>query len=589
MAELIYNVKNLFSTDTEGCLLDYDVQYFHIAAYQRGYKWGSDKNGAVSILLEDLWVAFCKSRESKVPIDYYLQYITLKKNNQTVYLEVIDGQQRLTTLSILLSTFSFILNESNISNLKLDYAVRSNFFQQYIYNKDQISKLFECSWDKQKGLLVDNQPFNDQDTYYIFCALQKCHQFINEIRQDDIKDFYDFVLNQVQIIVNVVEHVNSEKIFSNLNSNKIPLTETELIKALFITKYARLNESLQKKTFREIQEQRLILGKRWDEIENWVNTKEIKSFFFGKFINPMFGFLVLVAKTMNTNQHFQENTNHHELFNFFNQKDIRTLQEELYNSFWGLKDWFKTPIIHNRLGYLFFHRGSNLSIINFANYLKCLSKNEFHKHLLEKIIQVIPIEFDEINYEDSKDDIHKILLALSVFSSAEKFNFYSYINEKWTLEHIFPQSPEGKKNVLAETDKANILEMIKAEDKNYVSKVLKKPERTKEEKEVYTDAIQRSGYIHHLGNMCLLSNVDNILNGCGFYDEKRTKILNRIKSGGFIPSHTIEVFTKSMFETDPDDFTRWTKTNIDSHKIIIKNRIMDLNNDLKKQQSNESR
>lgn len=589
MAELIYNVKNLFSMDTEGCLLDYDVKHFHIAAYQRGYKWSSDQNGAVSILLEDLWIAFCKSSKDKISTDYYLQYITLKKNNETNYLEVIDGQQRLTTLTILLSTFSFKLNTINIASGKLNYAVRSNFFQKYIYDKDKILKLFESNWDKNKGLLIDTKSFNNQDTYYIFCALQKCYQFINEKPNNSIDAFYDFILNQVQIIVNVVEHVNSEKTFSNLNSNKIPLTETELIKALFLTKYARLNEGLQKKSFREIQEQRLVLGKRWDEIENWVNTKEIKAFFFGKFIDPMFGFLVLVAKSINSTQNFEENTNHHELFNFFNHNDIKILQEELYNSFWGLKDWYKTPIIYNRLGYLFFHRGSNLSIFSFADYLKCFPKSEFHEHLLEKIIQVIPKELDKINYEDNKDEIHKILLALNVFSSVEKFNFYSYINEKWTLEHIFPQSPEGKTNVLTELDKENILEMIRDEDKKNISKLLKKPERTKEEKEIYTNAIQKSGYIHHLGNMCLLSSVDNILNGCGFYDEKRTKILNRIKSGGFIPSHTIEIFTKSIFETNPDDFTRWTKSNIDEHKIIIKNRILDLENDFKKEKSNESR
>ena len=121
-----------------------------------------------------------------------------------------------------------------------------------------------------------------------------------------------------------------------------------------------------------------------------------------------------------------------------------------------------------------------------------------------------------------------------------------------TLEHIFPQTPEGKKNVLTNSDKDNIIEMVNDDDKEKVKRVLNKKERNPEEKEIYTDALKRSGYIHHLGNMCLLSNVDNILNGCGFYDEKRTKILKRIKNGGFIPSHTIEVFTKSIFEENPD-------------------------------------
>ena len=147
----------------------------------------------------------------------------------------------------------------------------------------------------------------------------------------------------------------------------------------------------------------------------------------------------------------------------------------------------------------------------------------------------------------------------------------------------------AKKNILSESDKTNIIDMVNEEDKLKVQPVLNKKERNPEEKELYTDALKRSGYIHHLGNMCLLSNVDNILNGCGFYDEKRTKILKRIKNGGFIPSHTIEVFTKSIFNENPGDFTRWNKLNIDKHKEIIENSISNLTTLFKEESKNESR
>lgn len=587
MAELIYNVKNLFSTNIDGCLLDYEAEFYHIASYQRGYKWGFDENGAVSILLSDLRSAFVKSLDSKKPIDYYLQYITLKKSESTNYLEVIDGQQRLTTLSIMLSVISYLTDVENISKDRLDYAVRANFFKNYIYQNDKIEILLACDWDGKTGLTINDECFNNQDTYYIFGALKKCHSFFSEFDEEEQKMFYSFLLNQVQIIVNVVEHVSSEKVFSNLNSNKIPLTETELIKALFITKQARITTDLQKKSFREIQEQRLILGRRWDEIENWVNDKTIRSFYFGSFNDPMFGFLLLVAKNIEDIT-FKEQTSHHELFNFFNHQDIAIIQKELYNTFWILKDWIKNPIIHNRLGYLFFYKGSKINILDFVKYFKYKSKDSFYNKLLKKVIANIPIGLD-INYEDNPNEIHKILLALSVFSTTVKFDFYSYIKEKWTLEHIFPQTPEGKKNVLTDSDKENIIEMVNEEDKEKVKRVLKKKERSSEEKEIYTDALKRSGYIHHLGNMCMLSNVDNILNGCGFYDEKRTKLLKRIKNGGFIPSHTIEIFTKSIFDENPDDFTRWNKTNIDNHSQIIQDKISDLTNLLKEEAQYESR
>ena len=116
MPELIYNIKNIFSTEnSECCLVEYEVEKFHIAAYQRGYKWSSDEYGAVTILLNDLWDAF-KAYQRNERKEYYLQYITLKRNSELRYLEVIDGQQRLTTLSVLLSTLSLKLENENISN-----------------------------------------------------------------------------------------------------------------------------------------------------------------------------------------------------------------------------------------------------------------------------------------------------------------------------------------------------------------------------------------------------------------------------------------------------------------------------------------
>ncbi|OAQ39826.1 hypothetical protein A5893_09640 [Pedobacter psychrophilus] len=583
MAELIYNVKNIFSKDAQGCLFDYNAECYHIAAYQRGYKWGSDNNGAVTILLQDLLIAFSKRDVSSKNLDYYLQYITLKKQERKIHLEVIDGQQRLTTLSILLSVFSYILGESNQASGKLDYAVRSNFFDEYIYKKESLALLLTLDWNKKKGLEIDTDTFIDnQDTYYIFHAIKKCYSFLEEFSEIDLLKFYQFVLNHVLIIVNVVENVDSEKTFSNFHSTSVALTESELIKALFVTKYARLKEEHRGKTFREINEQRLLLGKRWDEIENWVNNKYIKSFYFRQSKDPMFGFLNVVANNINNKLVFNEDSTHREMFNFFNIQEIEIMQEKLYNTFWILKDWYNDPILHNRFGYLFFYKKSKFTINNFINEMTASSKETLKNELLKKILDILPLDLEDSNYEGNTDSIHQILLAINLFNTKDKFDFYSYVEENWTLEHIFPQTPEGKKNTLTENDKTYIIELVGDADKLKVEKVLKKKERTPEDKEVYTDALKRSGFIHSIGNLCLLSNVDNILNGCAFYDEKRFKILNRVKSAKFIPPHTIEIFTKSIFNINPGDFTRWNRANIIDHKQIMLNRIIELRQNLEK-------
>ena len=138
MAELIYSVQNIFNNQTaEGCLFQYEANNFHIPAYQRGYKWGSqNENDPVPILLEDLKNAFVNSPQK----NYYLQYITVSKKND--YLEVIDGQQRLTTLSIILSIFNLYDDEiERIAEHKLDYAIRPALFEEHIYPTNKLQEL----------------------------------------------------------------------------------------------------------------------------------------------------------------------------------------------------------------------------------------------------------------------------------------------------------------------------------------------------------------------------------------------------------------------------------------------------------------
>ena len=86
----------------------------------------------------------------------------------------------------------------------------------------------------------------------IFTVLVSFESFINSFSDIEnmclselLEDFYVYLLNNVKIIVNSVEkHIESETVFKNLNSNKVPLTEAELIKGLLITKVGRANNNI---------------------------------------------------------------------------------------------------------------------------------------------------------------------------------------------------------------------------------------------------------------------------------------------------------------------------------------------------------
>ncbi|NBK22136.1 MAG: DUF262 domain-containing protein [Spirochaetia bacterium] len=135
MSDLVFSIENIFNNDRRnGILGQTETEKYYIAPYQRGYKWRSfTPNDAVCLMLTDMYDAF-KGGED----EYYLQYITVKKRtgDPTPVLEVIDGQQRLMTLTLLLAVMASYDDKKSIAEHKLKYGVREsvdNFLEEFIY------------------------------------------------------------------------------------------------------------------------------------------------------------------------------------------------------------------------------------------------------------------------------------------------------------------------------------------------------------------------------------------------------------------------------------------------------------------------
>lgn len=588
MQELVFSAKDLFNDETDdGCLFQYEANKFLIPAYQRGYKWGSQKKtDPVPTLLNDLWLAFERTSTLKIKREYYLQYITVKKVDNC--LEIIDGQQRLTTLSILFSVLQLHLeNADNIAKDKLEYSIRGSFFKEHVYDKDKISQLLSSTWDRDSGVVLGDKKYNTQDVFYLFNAAKKINDFLSEERvAKNIVEFTKFLKRDVKVIVNSVEfYVPSERVFNNLNSNKIPLTEVELIKALFITKLARIETIEQKKHFREILEARSLLGKHWDEITACMREPEFSSFFFLK-EGGMESLLELVAKSYDYKPEKSEKDEsakkNYPLFNFYNSKNEKLSEvfERIKLYFSVLTEWYRKDEIYNLLGFIFFAKTTNVKRAKFIVDNVQKSKKKLIEEGLKIRRTLLALNIKTTQYGDN--EMNNALLAMSVFDESNKepqrFDYYSYTENKWSLEHIFPQSPEGKTNILNDTQRQLVLEMLGgASASPRMKELMSKGERDEDEKAEYYLELKNRRELNSIGNMALLTQKDNSSNGCGFFDEKRANILGLIKKGSFVPKHTFDVFSKMIFPSDPGNLTGWSKENIISHQEVIQNFIDKLN------------
>lgn len=588
MKELIFSVKDIFnSKDKSGCLTQYKADFYHIPAYQRGYKWGSGEGEAVTLLLEDLLSAFRQKKE-----EYYLQYITVKPitiEKKGLCLEVIDGQQRITTLSIILSVLADLSDEPslNYANEKLHYAIRENFFDEYVYDTNNLKKIKRTRWkDFIEG---GREELNKQDVYYLHAAVRKCFSFIEDNKNKDfsLSGFYDFVLNFTKVIVNSIEqHVASETVFKNLNSNQVPLSETELIKALLITNAGRKQVNQSEAHFREVMEVRLGLGRMWDDIQNWSNIPSIKTFYFNSRDDAMHEFLKLVALVMGIKslpaKKKSKTENKRQLFNFFSKADVKEVIAQMVELHKRLADWYSQDNLYHLIGFCRFAKNSGHNdLIFIADCYEVSTKPELYEFLKGTKEKLIKREEDGLNpsalsYGEDTDQIHAILLSLSVFSQSadsekqhisRRFDFNSFVKEQWSLEHIFPQTPEGKKNILTDDDKKNIRKMLKDEEidiSDELEKALNADKRDENQKNLISKAIGECKSVHGIGNLCLLTVQNNSELSCGFFNDKRKKILSMLQEGSFVPRHTFDVFSK-MFEGSKEDLSLWSLDDIKAH------------------------
>lgn len=262
---------------------------FYIPCYQRGYRWERQQ---VEDLLEDIY-SFDEKKGKNEKEFYCLQPIVVKKcseeykeqhhlndelksdfDNNTWY-EVIDGQQRLTTIRIL---FSFLVKECLNGKTLKEKRNKSEFILEYETRKGTAEFLKNIHKSKE-----------NIDFYYISKAYeyienwfknkaQKDSAAIDDIGNDFLRSLtltMDSKLKKnddgvVQVIwYEIQDDENQIKTFTRLNLGKIPLENSELIKALFLKK--------DENNLSEEQKQ-IEIANEWNIIENELQNQRLWNF-----------------------------------------------------------------------------------------------------------------------------------------------------------------------------------------------------------------------------------------------------------------------------------------------------------------------
>lgn len=566
---------------------------FLIPSFQRGYRWG-DKQ--VMDLLDDM-LSFVRA---KAAVSYFLQPVVVRNLEDGVW-EVLDGQQRLTTMLLVLKNLIPYLSPKKAERV--------------------MNRLYVITYAARKNLDLDRlDPQNDIDSYHLHNANNLIKDWMAHVSENYGAAFDRFVGalfdsdsdQKVQFIWYVVpsfdktvivesdERVEAIKVFNRLNKGKIGLTSSELIKALFILAC--------KKTEERWESESLKISMIWDAMECRFSDDGFWCFISDKSADPLtrmdllFDF-VSGAKpgTDGSYRWFQQR---------FDDDDGGGAFLELWNRVKSIFDmlvhWYEDTNIYNYVGYLVANGKSPLDIHAAIENAKkdaddwdeeqtyCVLRG-----LISGVLKHVA-DIETVTYEDS-NIVRKILLLFNVDlyrTSGLRFDFAAYREENWDIEHVDSQTTNTMQDI---DDKIKWLECVaqslSAESSKDAKELLLESRSlieamTRDRRDSGDTFLALYGKVSEyysrgtgfdqdasdkdsLGNLVLLDSGTNRGYGNAPFPYKRDCIIERDRNGLFVPLGTKNVFLKyySGGAGSAMDAVRWHTSDMMCYKKELHKRL----------------
>jgi uncharacterized protein with ParB-like and HNH nuclease domain len=523
---------------------------FFIPSYQRGYRWTDQQ---VTDLLNDINEFSPKEIPNTNEKTWYcLQPIVVKKNDENEW-NVIDGQQRLTTTFLILHYLNQGYNANRQKKLfGLKYETRENS-ADYLQNE-------------LNGETINN---TNIDYYFISSAYKTiCDWFKNIGEQFDVNTFESkFNFSTKVIWYETSTNDDSIDIFTRINSGKIPLTNAELIKALFLN-----SSNFAKADSEKLRLKQLEIASEWDRIEYALQDESLW-YFINKNKNNLATRIEFIFNLMSD----KPSDDKYSTFHFFNEKfktksekEINDNWQEIKKYFQTLEEWYNDRELYHKIGYLI-AVGANIKNILKEKIEK--SKTEFSNW----INQEIESKFKNVNLEEVEYNgkyvreillLHNIQTMLNNENETNRFPFDRYKKESWDVEHIHAIATEVNVKIENQVEwlKNNFIKTDNHQNEELNNRIeFIESGNTIDENE-FKDIID---YVlgeedNSLQNLCLLDSGTNRSYKNDSFKEKRKKIIEREIQGTFIPICTKNVFMK-YYSSNVKDIEVWNKNDRTSY------------------------
>ena len=383
--------------------------YYTIHKYQRLYSWTMAN---CTKLLENFYEEF----ENKENNTYFLGSLIIKGNLHKVNtFEIIDGQQRLTTICILLKAIADLLKEKNpflydTCNKLLKKQISQSIFQNIIIHNDVDAVYFTAIINstyleiEQKNNAL-GQKSNIYNNYIFFYNTLCGKELINKkgklsiwqehkdedakkeyfLNDEKLEELYAFIYNKCELVqITLDANEKENEIFNTMNSTGLRLTTGDLLKNTFFA------SNIEDSTFYN----------QWKEI---FEADQIKIYFWSQHMDFILYTILIINETDSpTFSSFAQQSKYSNLHKRYEQliKDNNNIKDQFLSNILKVANFYYDSINNNNYNQLDPKNDQNLvifaiqqtgysalySIIIFMEQYSASSnedKNLLYKHLLK--------------------------------------------------------------------------------------------------------------------------------------------------------------------------------------------------------------